>query len=96
MSWASLETFLDGGKVTLCLIVALGFTKLGVRTADRLYYLFAIAFLLLGTSWVLLGLGAGYGEGSVYAFLPRLGAFLVIIAAIVDKNRRAGGRGSTE
>ena len=85
----NLETFLDGGKVTLCLVIAVGFVKLGRRTSDRLYHLFALAFLLLGTSWVLLGLGAGYGKASVYAFLPRLGAFLVIIAAIVDKNRRA-------
>lgn len=87
----TLLAFLDGGKVTLCLIVALGFTKLGLRTSDRLYYFFAIAFLLLATSWVLLGLGAAFGEGSVYAFLPRLVAFLLIIAAIVDKNRRASG-----
>lgn len=83
------ETLLDGGKVALSLVVALAFVKLGRRAGDRLYHGFALAFVLLGVSWALIGMGAATGDASYVAFLPRLAAFVVIILAIVDKNHRA-------
>ena len=82
-----LLALLDGGKVALCLVVALCFVRLGVRAKDRLYHAFAIAFVLLGSSWMLIALRSAHGDGASLAYLPRLGAFLLIIAAIVDKNR---------
>jgi hypothetical protein len=83
-----LLALLDGGKVTLCLVVALGFVRLGLRAKDRLYHAFAIAFVLIGASWLLIALGTAHGDGASLAYLPRLCAFLLIIAAIVDRNRR--------
>ena len=50
---------------------------------------FALAFVLLAASTALIGMGLGVGDYSVLVFLPRLIAFLIIIAAIVDKNRRS-------
>lgn len=82
------QQLVDGGTVALCLVAALCFVKLGRRTGDRLYHAFAAAMVLLGASWILIGLGVATGDGSYVAFLPRLVAFLVIIGAIVDKNRR--------
>ncbi|HTJ42957.1 MAG TPA: DUF5985 family protein [Kofleriaceae bacterium] len=89
MNLDTLSTLLDGGRVTLCLVVALGFVRLGHRGRDRLYYAFAFAFALIAVNWTLLGIGAASGDHSAIAFIPRLIAFLVIIAGIVDKNHRA-------
>jgi hypothetical protein len=87
-----LTAMLDGGRVTLCVIVALCFARLSRATRDRLYAAFAVAFVLLGVNWTLLGMQTAGGDHSALAFLPRLLAFLLIIAAIVDKNRRAARR----
>jgi hypothetical protein len=89
MRLENLATFLDGGRVVFSLIIALAFWRLGRATRDRLYHAFAIAFVLMGVSSTLLGLGVVSTEWSYFAFLPRLFAFLVIIWAIIDKNRRA-------
>jgi hypothetical protein len=89
MSLTSLATFLDGGRVVFCLIIALGFLRLGRTTHDRLYHAFAIAFVLMSVSSIFVGLRVAAADWSYIAFLPRLLAFLVIIWAIVDKNRRA-------
>ncbi|HTL37267.1 MAG TPA: DUF5985 family protein [Kofleriaceae bacterium] len=89
MSAASVATFLDGGRVVFDLIIALSFLRLGRATHDRLYHAFAIAFVLMSVSSTLVGLGVATADWSAYAFLPRLLSFLVIIWAIVDKNRRA-------
>lgn len=92
----ALLLMLDGSRVTLCLVVALCFARLGRLAKDRLYTAFAAAFVLLAANWTLLGVQAASGEHSVLAFLPRLLAFLVIIVAIVDKNRRAASRPSPD
>jgi hypothetical protein len=84
-----LATFLDGGRVVFQLIIALAFWRLGRTTRDRLYHAFAVAFVLMSVSSTLVGLGIAITDWSFFAFLPRLLAFLVIIWAIVDKNRRA-------
>ena len=89
MSMTQLATFLDGGRVVLCLIVALVFLRMGRVSGDRLYAAFAAAFALMAVSSTAIGLGLAVGDWSAYAFLPRLAAFLLIIWAIVDKNRRA-------
>lgn len=88
MTLLSFETLLDGARVMASLVVALCFWRLGRTAKDRLYYVFAVAFVLFASSSVLIGLGIADGDQSVYAFLPRLLGFLLIIYAIVDKNRR--------
>ena len=93
MTLHTLSILLDGSRVTLCLVVALCFARLRVETKDRLYTGFAIAFVLLAVNWTLLGIQAASGDSSVLAYVPRLLAFLLIIAAIVDKNRRVADTG---
>jgi hypothetical protein len=90
MNLTTLSTFLDGGRVAFSFIVALAFIRLGRTTADRLYYGFAVAFFLLALSTALVGLRLALGDYSVLVFLPRLFAFVTIIVAIIDKNRRSG------
>ena len=89
MSLSNLATFLDGGRLVFCLLIALAFLRLGRQTHDRLYHAFAVAFTLMAASAALVGLGIAPADRSYFSFLPRLVAFLVIIWAIVDKNRRA-------
>lgn len=82
-----LESLLDGARVLGCLAIALYFARLGVRSRDRLYHAFAFAFVLLGVNAAIVGLYTTAGDYQAFVFLPRLLAFVVIIAAIVDKNR---------
>ncbi|MGE5183536.1 MAG: DUF5985 family protein [Acidobacteriota bacterium] len=88
MTLAGLATLLDGAQLMAALVIALSFWKLGRATSDRLYYAFGVAFVLLATSAVLVGLGVAVRENSALAFVPRLLAFLTIIVAVIDKNRR--------
>jgi hypothetical protein len=56
---------------------------------DRFFAMWAVAFGLLGAQW---GVSAFSGSDlHAQAYLLRLAGFLVIGAAIVDKNRRGAG-----
>jgi peptidoglycan/LPS O-acetylase OafA/YrhL len=75
------------GAVTLgFLIAALFFFRFWRRTADRLFVAFAIAFLLLALNQ---GLALWLGDADErvgYTYLLRILAFVLILAAIIDKN----------
>lgn len=90
--WHLAGQLLEAGAVVLSLVIAVAFLKLGARSGDRLYRAFAVAFILLGSSWALLFLRAATGDDSHIAFVPRVAAFATIIGAIIDKNRRAHRR----
>jgi hypothetical protein len=68
-------------------IAGLFFLQFWTRTRDRLFVFFALAFWILGLDWVAIGVLALPGEITYSLYLPRLLAFVLIIAAIVDKNR---------
>lgn len=57
------------------------------RTGDRLFFFFAIAFAILGAQRTLLGLSSGATEDVTLLYALRLGAFLMILSAIIAKNR---------
>ena len=88
MNAEAVATFLDGGRMAFCLVIAHYFVKLGKSTHDRLYHAFAAAFVLLALGSALIGLRPALGDYSAVVVVPRLLAFLTIIAAIIDKNRR--------
>lgn len=58
---------------------------------DRLFLYFFLAFWALAVSWLWLILFQAPSESKHYAYLPRFVAFGLIIAGIVDKNRRKPG-----
>lgn len=89
MSLDRLAILLDGARAMGCLVVALAFVRLGRAARDRLYHAFAAAFVLLASSEALIGLHLAPGDHSELAYVPRLVAFLLIIWAVIDKNRRA-------
>ena len=84
-----MQSFFHGAICMACLTIALFFFRFWRRTADRLFVVFGVAFLLLmAERLVLVTIDASH-EFAPYVYLVRLLAFALIIAGIVDKNRRA-------
>jgi len=77
------------GLITMGFAVSgLFFIRFWTRTQDLLFAAFAIAFWLLAVNQALLALLNLPVEESSWMYLLRLTAFLVIILAVVLKNRR--------
>jgi hypothetical protein len=77
------------GALTACAAVAgLFFFRFYRATRDRLFLAFAVAFWVLGLHWLMLA-GVHPSEESRHAlYLVRLAAFVILIAGIIDRNRR--------
>ena len=87
MIYIHLDSFFLGALVTSTWIVSLFFLRFWRRTRDRLFLLFALAFLLLGVNWFCI-LFIHWEEPRYAAlYTVRLVAFLLIIIGIADKNR---------
>jgi hypothetical protein len=69
-------------------MVALFFLKFWVASRDRLFALFALAFAVLAVQRLALALTHASMEDQTVFYLLRLVAFIIIVIAIVDKNRR--------
>lgn len=83
------------GAVTLgYLVAALFFARFWKRTRDRLFVAFAVAFVLLALNQALAQWLGAADERVGYTYLLRVLGFVLILAAIVDKNvsdRKTGG-----
>jgi hypothetical protein len=79
--------FLNGIAMAGSLGVGLFFLRLWHETRDRFFVLFALAFWVLALTWLALAWTAPMSEHRHFLYAGRLVAFLLIIAAIVDKNR---------
>jgi hypothetical protein len=81
------------GVVTMGYLVASGFfIRFWRKTVDRLFLAFAVAFVLLAANQALaLWLGAA-DERLGYTYLLRVLGFVLILAAIIDKNFAQRGR----
>jgi hypothetical protein len=81
------------GAVTLGYVVAATFfLRFWRRTHDRLFLAFGAAFLLMALNQLLATVLGAADERSVFTYVLRILGFILIIAAIVDKNlqRRDG------
>ena len=75
------------GAVTLgYLVAALFFARFWKRTHDRLFIAFAVAFVLLALNQALAQWLGAADERVGYTYLLRVLGFVLILAAIVDKN----------
>ncbi|MBA3452991.1 MAG: hypothetical protein H0T42_07860 [Deltaproteobacteria bacterium] len=81
--------FLHGAVTLGCFAVGLKFLKFWKLSRDRFFLWFAAAFWAFAVGWALRAFGPISGDHAYYIYVPRLAAFLLILAAIVDKNRRA-------
>ena len=68
-------------------VAGLFFLRFWRETRDRLFGIFAGAFFVLGLQRLLLALLETSPAGAVWLYVIRLLAFVLILAAIVDKNR---------
>jgi hypothetical protein len=68
-------------------VVALFFLRFWRDTGDRLFLWFAVAFAILLGQRMALSLTQEWLENTVWLYSLRLAAFLLILIAIVDKNR---------
>ena len=81
--------FLDGMITMGCAIAGLIFLRVWRQSRERLLLSFAIAFWIFAVSYASLGLVPLADERRPYVFLLRLIGFVVILAAIADKNWRS-------
>lgn len=78
---------ISGAFMMCCLISGIFFYKFWKKTGDRLFILFAYSFFLMAVERLVLGYVGVRNEPSPLIYLIRLAAFILIIFAIVDKNR---------
>lgn len=80
--------FLYGGLTVMCVAIGFFFLRFWHESRDRFYLWFMTAFWALGTSWGVHLADRASTDGAPHVYLFRLIGFLLIFAAIVDKNRR--------
>jgi hypothetical protein len=83
-----MEEFMMGAIAMGSAVAALFFLRFWRETGDRLFVMFAISFLLLGATRLGLAFSHDTVEGQTHWYWVRLAAFVLILVAIVDKNRR--------
>jgi hypothetical protein len=79
--------FLSGAIFALSLVAALYFFRFWRQTADRLFAIFSLAFTCFAASRLVLSVLEEGDEARTWVYLLRLVAFLLIVVAVVDKNR---------
>lgn len=88
-----IANFMSGGSTLASAAIALFFLKFWRKTGDRFFAYFAAAFAMFSLERLLfLSIDAAndiYNETYTSVFVIRLLAFLLIIAAILEKNRKA-------
>jgi hypothetical protein len=81
---------LSGAIGMASLVAALFFARFWRTTRDRLFLFFAASFGVEGLSRFAIGLYGQNADDAASFYLMRLLAMLLIIVAIVDKNRSRG------
>ena len=79
--------FVSGATMAAALVIALIFFRYWRQTHDRLFLGFALGFAVFALSRLILAFMHEDDEGRIFVYGFRLAAFLLILAAIVDKNR---------
>ncbi len=81
--------FLAGATCMSLLVIALFFLRFWKRTRDRLFLYFSAAFGFLMIERIIRSSLTVDTEWAPYVYSVRLAAFVLILVAIVDKNRRS-------
>ena len=79
---------LSGILVALDAVAGLFFLRFWQASRDRLFAMFGLAFFILGIQRLVLAATRTLFEDQAIFYSLRLLAFVIIIVAIVDKNRR--------
>lgn len=81
--------YLSGGIMVCCLMAGYFFYRFKKKTDDQLFSMFAIAFWILALERVVLMFVGTAQEPKPEIYLIRLSAFIMILVAIIRKNRNA-------
>jgi len=87
MSLSQLGHFLAGAVTLASLVLALFFWRFQSQTRDRFFGFFAAAFLLMAVERLVIEFLPEDNPRSL-VYLIRLASFLLILYAILDKNRK--------
>ena len=82
-----MRQLLSGFVVSSAFVSALFFLRFFRIARERLFVLFAAAFAVMAVNNLALGLTSPDSEARVALYVVRLVSFLLILAAIVDRNR---------
>ena len=85
-----MKDVISGAIMMASAAAGLFFLRFWRKTRDRLFLVFALAFWILALNRVPL-LFVTEDETRTYFYVVRLVAFLLILGAIVDKNRKSRG-----
>ena len=85
----SIAFFLHGAITLACLLIGLKFLKFWQVTRDRFFLWFVAAFWVFSVGWIIRSFAVTASEDIHLVYVPRLLGFVLIIAAILDKNRKA-------
>jgi hypothetical protein len=83
------DPFLSGAISMGFLVISLFFARFWKTTQDRLFLFFSAAILLLTLERIIREVWNVQVEWATALYLFRLCAFVLILIAIIDKNRRA-------
>ena len=83
----TLETALLGAVSMGSLVAALFFLRFWIRTRDKFFIFFAVAFFIETVSRFALAVEPTSNENEPLFYLPRLVAFSLIAFAVILKNR---------
>lgn len=86
--------FMSGAVTLGFAIAALFFLRFWRKTSDRLFLAFALGFFLLALNQALAQWLGAADERVGYTYFLRIVGFVIILAAIVDKNVARGARRS--
>ena len=84
--------FMSGAVTFGCFVAAVFFLRFWHKTSDRLFLAFATAFVLLAANQGLAQWLGAADERVGYTYLLRVIGFVLILAAIIDKNLARGRR----
>ncbi len=83
-----MNEILLGSVAAASIVAALFFLRFWRSTRDRFFLFFALSFFIEGVNRVALYESVGLHEDAPLYYIVRLISYGLIIAAIVDKNRR--------
>jgi hypothetical protein len=78
---------ISGALMMACFVVGMFFMKFWRKSHDKLFFMFALAFFTLSIERLVLGYLGTNNEISPKVYFFRMSAFLIILFAIINKNR---------
>lgn len=89
----ALEPFINGALTFGSLVIALKFLQFWRLSRDSFFLWFVAAFVAFAASWTLRTFELVEPDHTYQVYLPRLAAFVFIVAGILQKNRRSRNAG---